>query len=96
MAIDIPLCTCGAVEKEECACIGEIFPKALDEIETVEKAIQQALNYSLREGIGFMCQWEEHRKNKSDSKQSCYGTAVARLLSVYGINIDRLGSFIKK
>ena len=89
--IDLPLCKCGAIEKNECACIGEVFPKALDDIPNVSKAVQQALNFDLRTGIGFMCQWEENRKNKTENKESCYGVAVATLLQVYGINVDRIG-----
>jgi len=64
----------------------------LAEIKTIEKAIQNALYLdNLHDRIGFICQWEEYRKNQTEYKESCYGTAVSRLLFIHGIDLSKIG-----
>ena len=73
--------------------------RSLSECETLSQAIQEAMNKdNLRDAVGFICVWEEYRKNKGASpteilqmtKESCYGACIASLLRVYGIDLDKI------
>jgi len=65
--------------------------KPLNEIKTLSQAIQEALNEeSLKDAIGFICMWEEYRRNGTVVGLPCYGTVVAELLKIYGIDINKI------
>lgn len=65
--------------------------KPLSDIKNVRDLLEETrLCSSLKDAIAFACQWEEYRKNQSESKESCYGLVVGEVLRDNGIDIDKI------
>lgn len=69
--------------------------KPFDEVKTLSQAIQQALTFNtIRDSIGYLCQWEEWR-HKTQGSESCYAIVIVEFLKVYGLDLDKLQHFVK-
>jgi hypothetical protein len=66
-------------------------PRPLNELKTLSDAIQASFDCdSLQESIGYVCMWEEYRRTGTSVGTPCFGTVVAELLRLYGIDISKI------